>query len=66
VGDELASAVSALRPQPIHVAPCTASALLARRMPGLPAPAASSLEGFLDVLGGECSEVTDTVEVLRG
>jgi hypothetical protein len=35
-------------------------------MPGLPAPAASSLEGFLDVLGGDCSEVTDTVEVLRG
>lgn len=66
VGDELASAVSALRPQPVHVAPCTASQLLARRMPGLPPPAATSLEGFLQVLGGECSEVTDTVEMLCG
>jgi len=66
VGDELASAVSALHPQPIHVAPCTATELLTRRMPGLPAPLATNLEGFLAVLGGECSEVTDTVERLCG
>jgi len=66
VGGELASAVSALRLQPIHVAPCTASEMLRRRMPGLPDAAAASLTGFLGVLGGRCDEVTDTVERLCG
>ena len=66
VGDELASAVSALRPRKVRVSSCSVAEHVRRRMPGLPEAAAASVEGFLEVLAGRCDEVTAEVERLSG
>jgi uncharacterized protein YbjT (DUF2867 family) len=64
LGEELASAISEVRPRRVAIEECSVEAFLARRE--LPAPAAQSLAGFLRVLKERCAPTSDTVLQLTG
>ena len=59
LGDELAHAISELRPRTVAIEACTLDDFLAPS--GLPPSAASSLSGFLAVLQSRCAGASDAV-----
>ena len=64
LGDELAHAISELRPRTVAIEACTLDDFLAPS--GLPPSAASSLSGFLAVLQSRCAGASDAVLSLTG
>lgn len=64
LGNDLAEALSELRPRAISIGACSVEEYIAKRQ--LPPPMAASITGFLNVLATECDVVSDTVLELTG
>ena len=64
LGDELASAISSVRPRPVTIGACTVDEYIAARQ--LPPPIAANLAGFFHVLATQCAATTDVVQSLTG
>ena len=64
LGNELASAISQLRPAPVAIRACSIDDYIGAR--NLPPPVAANLAGFFQVLATECAQTTDVVQRLTG
>ena len=64
LGDELASAISSIRPRHVTISACTVDDYIAARQ--LPPAIAANLAGFFNVLATQCAATTDVVHSLTG